>query len=82
MRSIFLETRPMNNGESFVQLALRAFDHTSIDLRERDSFELHLRRFVMQEQLNVLTPAPLHSPTIHWNPSWPRPTTASQMLHG
>lgn len=38
----------MNNLEDIVQIALRAFDKTSIDTNDRNYFELQFRRLLMQ----------------------------------
>jgi hypothetical protein len=38
----------MGNEERFVQIALEAFNKVSLDAVDRNYFELHLRRLVMQ----------------------------------
>lgn len=40
----------MNNLEEIVQIALRAFDKTSIDTNDRNYFELQFRRLLMQKE--------------------------------
>jgi hypothetical protein len=70
----------MHNHERFVQLALKAFDKAAPDIVDRNYFELHLRRMVMQEQpdLTLTTTTGFPGVTIKTNPD----ITAKQMLHG
>lgn len=45
----------MNNMEQIVQLALQAFDKSSMDTHDRNYFELHFRRLLMQSFNKPLT---------------------------
>lgn len=76
----------MMNHEELVQLALKAFDKTSVDTYDRNYFELHLRRMFMQYIANELigkkVPAPVSdATTVRWDSS-PTTVTKNQLLHG
>ena len=72
------------NNEEMVQLALTAFDKTSVDTYDRNYFELELRRMLMQHIGSHNKSASVEGATVRWVTRECPPTisTTNQLLHG